>query len=157
MTARQFLLTLVFALGLTSPAQADAAGKDRAAVVAAVDRFLGAINSNDAATLEALYMPQAVLFVQRPGPDGKPVMRVRTGAEDVAKARGETRKFHEFYWNPRISVHGGIATFEAPYAFDIDGKRSHCGIDVFSLVLVDGAWRIASAMYTVEPDGCPKP
>jgi hypothetical protein len=49
-----------------------------------------------------------------------------------------------------------MAVVWTPYQFDRDGKRSYCGIDVFNLVEVDRAWRIASVMYTVEPQGCPK-
>jgi hypothetical protein len=28
-------------------------------------------------------------------------------------------------------------------------------MDAFTLVRVDGGWQIASATYTVEPEGCP--
>ncbi|MBK9064929.1 MAG: hypothetical protein IPL89_17350 [Acidobacteria bacterium] len=47
-----------------------------------------------------------------------------------------------------------IAVVWAPYEFWIDGKTSHCGIDVFDFVKVDGAWRVANAMWTVEPNAC---
>ena len=62
----------------------------------------------------------------------------------------------EVYWKPTVLIQDGIAVVWTPYQFERDGKRSHCGIDVFNLVQIDGAWRIASVMYTVEPQGCPK-
>jgi hypothetical protein len=48
-----------------------------------------------------------------------------------------------------------MAVFWAPYSFDIDGKRSHCGVDVFDFIRVKGEWKLANSMWTVEPDGCP--
>jgi hypothetical protein len=42
----------------------------------------------------------------------------------------------------------------APYDFHIDGKFSHCGTDVFTLVRAKGEWRIVSIVYTVQRTGC---
>jgi len=42
----------------------------------------------------------------------------------------------------------------APYEFWIDNATSHCGVDVFSFVKLDGTWRVANSMWTVEPGAC---
>lgn len=42
------------------------------------------------------------------------------------------------------------------YEYWIDGTTNHCGIDSFDMVKVDGRWRVANAMWTVEPEGCPE-
>lgn len=44
----------------------------------------------------------------------------------------------------------------APYEFWIDGRTSHCGIDVFSFIKVGEEWHVANSMWTVEPDACPE-
>jgi hypothetical protein len=44
----------------------------------------------------------------------------------------------------------------APYEFWRNGKTSHCGIDTFDMVKIDGQWRVANSMWTVEPDACPE-
>jgi len=147
------LLILAVAL-LAAPAAAQA--DEKADVRAVVDKWLAAINSNDADGLAAHQLPQGMTFRQLHMPDGALKLSSRSNAEWVERARSETQKFHEQYWQPTIMVHGGIATFWAPYSFDINGKRSHCGVDVFDLVKVDGKWLIANAMWTVEPQGCPK-
>ena len=41
-----------------------------------------------------------------------------------------------------------------PYEFWADGKSSHCGIDVFDMMKDKGVWKIANAMWTVEPEAC---
>lgn len=52
-------------------------------------------------------------------------------------------------------VRGSIAVVRAPYEFRGDGKTSHCGIDSFDFVKIDGRWFVADAMWTVEPDSSP--
>ncbi|MBL8143577.1 MAG: hypothetical protein JNM38_20860 [Acidobacteria bacterium] len=51
-------------------------------------------------------------------------------------------------------IRGPIALVWAPYEFKVDGKTTHCGIDVFDFVKTDGRWIVSNAMWTVEPDGC---
>jgi serine/threonine protein kinase len=43
------------------------------------------------------------------------------------------------------------------YDFWRDGSYSHCGVDAFDLIKVDGQWRIAGGMYTVEAACEPSP
>jgi len=47
-------------------------------------------------------------------------------------------------------VHEGIAVVWTPYEFHVNGEFSHCGVDAFSLVRIDGQWKIAGIVYTVE-------
>ena len=72
----------------------------------------------------------------------------------VDPARKDGHVLHEAYWSPTVLVRGSIAVVWAPYEFRIDGKTSHCGIDSFDFVKVDGRWLVANAMWTVEPDAC---
>lgn len=58
--------------------------------------------------------------------------------------------------NPTIVVRRDIAAVWTAYSFDADGKRSHCGYDLFEFVRVDGEWKIANAMWTIEPGACPE-
>jgi hypothetical protein len=54
----------------------------------------------------------------------------------------------------QIMMDQGIATVWIPYTLDIDGKRYHCGVDVFTLLQSKGSWKIVSWVYTAEPNGC---
>ena len=49
-----------------------------------------------------------------------------------------------------------MASMQTPYEFWIDGKTSHCGIDVFSFIKVGDEWHVANSTWTVEPDACPE-
>lgn len=129
---------------------------ERAEVIAAVDRFIAAINSNDAEALKQMAIPEGMNISLRYQPDGSSKIRTKSNAQDAAETPAEMRKFTEKYWDPTVLIHNGIAVFWAPYSFDIDGKRSHCGVDQFDFIKVDGQWKLASSMWTVEPNGCPK-
>jgi len=53
-----------------------------------------------------------------------------------------------------VQVRGNLAQVWTEYDFHLDGKFTHCGIDAFTLVRVNGDWKIAGTSYTVEPTGC---
>lgn len=137
-------------LALAALAPAD----EKAEVQAAVDAFIAAINSSDAMALDRLTHDDGASFVQG-YVAGREGLRFRTNKESVERMKGATGRNTERYWNPTIQVHRDIAHFWAPYSFDIDGTRSHCGIDSFNLARVDGQWILTSNAWTVEPpDRC---
>ena len=145
------LLAAMMAAPNTSPAP-----DEKAQVIAAVDRVIAAINNNDAEALRQIAIPEGMNISLRYQPDGSSKIRAKANSQDAAETVTETRKFTERYWDPTVLIHNGIAAFWAPYSFDIDGKRSHCGVDQFDFIKVDGQWKLANSMWTVEPNGCPK-
>lgn len=139
-------MLIAILLTAAAPAPAD----DRAAVQAAVDRFIAAINSGDAEALDRLTHDEGAAFIQG-YVKGRVGLRLRTNKESVQGLTTATSRFTERYWNPTILVHRDIAHFWAPYSFDVDGRRSHCGVDSFSLARVQGAWIVTNSSWTVEP------
>ena len=137
------MLLALLALGA---AQIDA----RNEVQAAVDSFMEAINSGDRTTLERILHPDGVAFIHG-YIEGRHGLRLRSNKESISGLANASARYTERYWKPTIQVHRDIAHFWAPYSFDIDGKRSHCGIDSFSLARVDGSWVVTTASWTVEP------
>lgn len=127
---------------------------EEAAVLATLDRYFAAISADDFATMAALQTPDGMTYRARPVPGGpmEVIARPHSYWIDPARKDGHTRR--ERYWSPTVLVRGSIALAWAPYEFWVDGQTSHCGIDTFDLVKVDGAWRVASAMWTVEPEAC---
>lgn len=127
---------------------------EEAAVLAAMDRFVRAISANDVETLVAMKMPDGMTFRARAEGDGAWSVTTRSNASWTDPAKREARAVRERYWSPTVLIRGAIAVVWAPYEFEIEGKTSHCGIDVFDFVKVDGSWRIANSMWTVEPGAC---
>ena len=110
-----------------------------------------AVSTNDTSALSALRLEGGFNIVERPGEGGAMLVTRRTFAPSTAKPGN----YRERYWDPVVHVRGGIAVVWTPYEFWIDGKTSHCGIDVFDMVKEQGVWRIANMMWTVEPSACP--
>lgn len=147
---RRFILGAALALGCAMPAVA--ADAEDAAIVAQVERFFGAMRAQDTATLKAILVDDAALTAQRVRPEGVQLRRYvgREWAESVGGQPG----LDERMWDPLVMRRGPMAVVWAPYEFRLNGKTTHCGIDVFDMVKVEGAWRIAHLMWTQEPDGC---
>ena len=135
---------------LLALALAAAPADEQAEVRTAVDAFIAAINSSDAAALDRLLHDDGAAFIQG-YVKGREGLRRRPHKETIAGIAARTARFTERYWSPTILVHRDLAHFWAPYSFDVDGKRSHCGVDSFSLARVDGKWMLTSASWTVEP------
>ena len=66
-----------------------------------------------------------------------------------------TVHFTERGYHPTALVSGPVAMVWLPYDFYQDGKWSHCGVDVFTLLKTDGSWRIATLAWSVDqPPAC---
>ena len=124
-------------------------------VLGSVDAFLRGLNAKDATAIAAVSTGDGTVVSHRTR-DGKDTVRTKTIAADFANIGNEKGQLREVYWDPNVLVHGNIAVVWAPYSFDYNGKRTHCGIDVFNLLKIDGAWKVTGIQYTAEPDNCPK-
>ena len=139
--------------GATAPAQTPAQHPEEAAILAVIDRFMQAISTNDSALMAELRIEGGSTIVSRRDPAGgeAPLVTRRVFTPSTS-SRPSTNK--ERYWDPVVHVRSGIAVVWTPYEFWADGKSSHCGIDVFDLMKEKGVWKIANAMWTVEPEAC---
>jgi hypothetical protein len=127
---------------------------EEAAVLAAMDRYLAAISASDLEAMAAMQLPEGTTYRALAGKDGKMDIVARPNSYWVDPARKDGHQHRERYWAPTVLIRGGIAVVWAPYEYWIDGQTSHCGVDVFDFVKIEGAWRVANAMWTVEPDAC---
>lgn len=125
-------------------------------VLAAVNSAMQAVNTNDAALLQRVMLPQAIITAQNYGPDGTLKTRVLTVADMVKSFAAPDRHVDEQIHAPVILVQRDLAHVWAPYTLDYNGKRLHCGVDSFGLAKVDGVWKLTSLTWTAEPQGCPK-
>ena len=124
---------------------------ERAEVLAAVQVVLDAINNADADLLRSVMTPEARIVAVRPD---RPPSR-STLAEMASGIADPPQRFVERMWNPQVQIQHPIASVWAPYDFYRDGEFSHCGVDTFHLVHVDGAWRVEGLVYnTLQPPAC---
>jgi ketosteroid isomerase-like protein len=147
---RAVLLALA-GLILIVPAAA-AADAEETAIVARAEAFFAAMRTGDTPALQAMLVEDATFTAVRVRPDGSDLRRIPAKAWSES-LRGKT-DLDERMWDPVVMRRGPIAMVRAPYEFILDGKTTHCGVDVFDLVKVEQTWKVAHLMWTQEPDAC---
>ena len=128
---------------------------DREAVLAVVNAFMDGLAARDAEAMGALVTQPGFLAMveHREGAD-------RTGLTDmesvIASLASIPVPVEEPIFDPHVMSDGLVAMVWAPYDFLIEGNRSHCGVDIFTLVNVGGEWKITTVTYSHVPAGsCP--
>ncbi|MGB0134600.1 nuclear transport factor 2 family protein [Dokdonella sp.] len=129
---------------------------EQESIVAVVQAFFDTMASKDAVGAEPLLIPEGTFHSVREL-DGKTVIRTFTNRSYLDELPGETPRFRERMWNPEVRIHGSVATLWTAYDFWKDGTFSHCGIDAFDLVKIDGHWKIAGGVYSADSDCDPSP
>ncbi len=149
--------TLSVTLLLAQPlsAQAAPAASDSAAVVRVAETLLRAISSKDTALARTVMLPGVQFVSMRDPATASAMPRIqRDSAFYVSLPRG-TERLLERMWSPSVRFFGStLAEVAAPYDFHIDGKFSHCGTDVFTVVRAGGEWKLGALAYTTQRDGC---
>ena len=64
------------------------------------------------------------------------------------------QKFEEKLLDFKIRVDGDMANAWTPYEFWFNGKLSHCGVNSFQLIRLDGTWKIIYLIDTRRREGC---
>lgn len=155
--AMMLCLLLASAPGISAagePAGNAARPAEEAEVLATLDRYLAAVSADDQPAMAALQTADGMTYRVRAEEDGRWTIKSASNAYWVDPANKSSEVLRERYWSPTVHVRGAIASVWAPYEFWIDGKTSHCGIDVFDFIRTEDGWRVANAMWTVEPDAC---
>ncbi len=121
-------------------------------VRAVLDKVFDAMRAGDSETLAAILLPEAPL--DRIAPN-QPVHH-GTAADWIGWV--DTLKpgqADEQIFDVVINVEGPLATAWAPFTIAIDGEMKSCGVNHFTLVKMDGTWKIAYLIDTHTPEKCP--
>jgi hypothetical protein len=133
-------------------AAAQTPAADQAAVVAVAESALAAVSRSDFVAFTDLMLDSAVTFAAGER-NGQFRLQFRTRAQQRATPTGA--KYTERGFRPEVHMSGPLAMVWLPYDFYRDNKWSHCGVDAFTLLKVDGRWRIATLVWSVEqPPAC---
>lgn len=123
---------------------------DEREVLAVCQAFFDVIESRDAERGAQLTMPEGAFFSVH-AVDGEPVVQ-RLGVAQWLQGLADGRQHYREYFTgaPTVLVaDGDVAVVWADYVFEVDGERSHTGVDAFHLVRTADGWKIAGCVYTV--------
>lgn len=150
-------LTVLFIF--SEPANAQAEPDDRQAILALMDQAFAAVRSSIADDWRAIQLGEGTTLSFRPAADGRPEeleMRISNNEDFIADLKPDGHEYLERWTEePTILIRGPIAVIWGEYEFWTDGEFSHCGVDSADLVKIDGKWKVANFMWTVEKENCP--
>lgn len=131
---------------------------EKAALLALADRAFAAVHSQDPDDWRALQMADGVTLSFRQDPDGAPgeqLLRMSRNEDFISGLEHDGHDLAErWIGEPTVLIRGPIAVIWGEYEFYVDGAFSHCGVDGIDAIKVDGEWKIANFMWTVETEGC---
>ena len=123
-----------------------------AGVKLVIDNFFESINTGNGELLASLEVEGAQILNIREETAGEYEFAARNWF--VAENFSSDTQLTERYWDEELLISDVLAVFWAPYDFHVDGKFSHCGVDVLNLIKIEGAWKIGHAMWTIQQPGC---
>lgn len=144
------LLTFTFLFVLQGNAQST-----EDSVRAAVNKLFEGMKNADASLVSGAFSDSAILQTIASNKEGKLIIRneqVKDFAEFVSKQqKGAADERISF---ETIKIDGPLAIAWTPYKFYYQGKFSHCGVNSFQLVRMNGQWKIQYLIDTRRKLGC---
>ena len=142
-----FILCIALCQGIKAQSPEDS-------VKATVNQLFTAMQHADAALLVSCFADSAILQTIA---DKNGKVQIKTESVDefaqlVAKA--EKGSLDERIRFDVIRIDGALAIVWTPYQFYYKGNFSHCGVNSFQLVRINGAWKIQYLIDTRRKEGC---
>ena len=113
------------------------------------------MKNSDPSLITASFADSAVLQTIGTSREGKTFIRnerVSEFAESVSKsAKSDLDERIEF---GSIKIDGALASVWTPYKFYYKGQFSHCGVNSFQLVRINGSWKIQYLIDTRRKQPC---
>ncbi len=119
-----------------------------------VNKMFAEMANHNPAAIAELWTKDSNLAAVISRRDGKKQSVSFTGeafSKNFAEKKGEIK---EDMYAPKVEVDGDIALVFGRYVFFSDGKLLHCGLNAFHLIRLDGVWKIANAVSSIDAGGC---
>jgi hypothetical protein len=141
-----FIMFLINTPG-ADPAPSQVSEED--AVKKSIGLLFEGMRKGDSSMVKAAFAPGAVLQTIASPPGAAP--KVKT--EALQRFLDAVGTPHTDVWDERIefgriSIDGPLASVWTPYQFYLGEKFSHCGVNSFQLVKLEGGWKIVHLIDT---------
>jgi hypothetical protein len=131
------------------------AQNDDAAIKQTINTLFDGMRRSDTAMIRSAFAPQGILQTVLKSKDGKVFIQ----SEPLDSFIAFVGKPHKEVYDERITfdlikVDGDLAIAWTPYKFYLDEKFSHCGVDSYQLVKLNGEWKIQYLIDTRRRQNC---
>jgi Putative lumazine-binding len=142
------LTTLCIATGSLAQSAADS-------VKTVINTMFTAMKNGDAALFKTTFADSAVLQTLARDKEGK-LLVLSENLEEFTDFVGQLKKdsADERISFETIKTDGPLAMAWTPYNFYYNGQFSHCGVNSFQLVRLNGTWKIQYLIDTRRRQGC---
>ena len=147
------ILTVLCVCVFSAAAFAQAAD-DKKAALTVVDQLFSEMAAANPAGILALHTPTSDLAGVFRTKEGKTRYQAINGEKFSQMFTDKTKVMKEEMYAPNVEVSGDWAMVWGRYVFFVGDKLSHCGINQFNLVRIDGTWKIANGASTIDPTDC---
>ena len=148
----RLFLTLSLTLIVTSALRAQTAEDS---VKAVVNNMFAAMKNADSTGLKNVFSESAVLQTISRTKEGQTIVRTENiGAFAASISTLTTGDADERIKFDAVHVDGALASVWTPYEFYFKGNFSHCGVNSFQLVRINGAWKIQYIIDTRRKGEC---
>ena len=122
---------------------------------AVIDRMFSSMYKGDTNALRSCFTPDAILKSYSYDVSGLPRIRTETLTDFTqAVVSVANAEIEEKLTGWQCLVDDGIATVWTPYEFYFNKKFSHCGVNSFQLMKVQGEWKITMITDTRRKKEC---
>jgi hypothetical protein len=148
----RLFLTLSLTLVVTSALRAQTSEDS---VKAVVNNMFDAMKNADSTGLKNVFSESAVLQTISRTKEGQTIVRTENIAAFATSIgtlpKGDADERIKF---DAVHVDGALASVWTPYEFYFKGNFSHCGVNSFQLVRINGAWKIQYIIDTRRKGEC---
>ena len=144
-----FLLLLIMYNGFALHAQ-------EAELKTVIHDFFQAMYKQDTAALRKFFVPAATLFTYSYDAKGNPRAKGESLSEfiNAVSFLGDS-PMEERLVGWQCLIDAGVASVWTPYEFYYEGKFSHCGVDSWHMMKIQGEWKITQLTDTRRKSNCP--
>lgn len=143
------LLTVLF-IGISISAQTT-----QDSIKAAVNLLFDGMRAANASIIHAAFADSAILQTIARNKDGRVIIKnesVKDFAAQVSKLPKDSADERIVFES--IKIDGPLASVWTPYKFYYAGKFSHCGVDSYQLIRLNGIWKIQYLVDTRRKQPC---
>ena len=150
---KHFLILLTAIISTYTLSIAQSTSED--SVKTAVNKLFEGMKNSDPDLIRQAFADSSILQTIGRNQSGQTIIRtdkVSEFAEQIAKLpKGAADERITF---ETVRIDGPLAIVWTPYKFYYNGTLSHCGVNSFQLVRINGAWKIQYLIDTRRRQGC---
>ena len=131
---------------------------DKLEILNTIHQVFEAMRTSDSTLLKEAFTESPNTFTVFKNKEGVTQFR-SDDFQNFINAVGEPKEdvWNEPIWNEKVEIDGSLASVWVDYAFYFNNTFSHCGVDAFHLVKLEGKWKIFHLVDTRRKSDCEIP